>query len=130
MIAHRYMAAILSAVTVLLSALISIPTGMLTGAAVVQMIALGASTVNTYISPLLNFKWKGILKTGGAVVAAIVAILFPIVHDGGFPTNTQIALMVLAAVNVVLTQVGVDIRVDMGNLLPADPTVHTASLDN
>lgn len=130
MITQRYMAAILSAVAVILTAVVAIPTGMITGAAIVQLVALGAAAINTYLSPLLNIKWRGVLKTGGAIVAAIVAILYPIIHAGGIPNSTQIALMVLAAVNVMLTQVGVDIRTDAANVIPADTTPIHASLDN
>lgn len=130
MIVNRYMAAILSAVSVILTAVISIPAGMITGAAIVQLVALGASAINTYLSPLLNIKWRGVLKTGGAIIAAVISVLYPIIDAGGIPNSTQIALMVLAVVNVILVQVGVDIRLDTAAQIPADRTPIVASLDN
>lgn len=125
MILQRYAAAINSVVIVVLSALLAIPSGMLNWTSATQLVSIGLSGVLLYILPLLNVSWRGILKTGVAIVGAAVAAGFPIfqtVVDGQPFKPIYIALIVLAVAHALGTQVGVDIRTDTAATLPVDNT--------
>lgn len=118
MILQKYFAALLSFAIVVLTAFLAIPTGQINGAAIVQLISIGSAAVLTYWLPLVDIKWKGILKTGVAVIAAVISVVWPIVQAGGVPNSTQIALMVLAALNAAAVEMGVQVRLDSNAVTP------------
>lgn len=128
MILQKYFAALLSITIVVLSALLAIPSGRIDAGAAVQLVSVGVAAIVTYLSPLVNISWKGILKTGAAVIAALISILYPIAVMHGIPTGTQIALMVLAGLNALGVEMGVQIRTDASELLVNPPAPPAASI--
>lgn len=129
MILQKYFAALLSIAIVVLSALLAIPSGRIDAGAAVQLVSVGVAAIVTYLTPLVNISWKGILKTGAAVIAAIISILYPIAYMHGIPTGTQIALMVLAALNALGVEMGVQIRTDTSELLVNPPASSLSTHD-
>lgn len=124
MIVQKYVAALTSITIVVLSALIAIPSGQLNWTAGLQLAGIGVAAVVTYLSPLLNISWKGILKTGAAILAALFTAALPIVQtvQNGEPFKPiYIAIIVLAAVNALGVEVGVAIRTDTSAVIGADP---------
>lgn len=119
MILQKYFAALVSVVIVVLTAFLAIPTGQINGAAIVQLVSIGVAAIVTYYVPLVNIKWRGILKTGAAIIAAMVSIAYPIYVAHGVPNSTQIAMMVLAGLNALGVELGVAIRVDAAAVTPA-----------
>lgn len=123
MIFKKYFAALISVAIVVLTALLAVPTGEIQGAAIAQLVAIGAGAVATYFLPLVDISWRGVLKTGAAAIAAVVSILVPILEAHGIPNSTQVALMVLAVVNALGVEIGVNIRTDTSDLFVVqDPT--------
>lgn len=122
MILQKYFAALLSITIVVLTALLAIPSGQINGPAIVQLVAVGIAAIVTYLSPLVNIKWKGILKTGAAMIAAVISVLYPLLITHGAVTPIEIAMMVLAALNALGVEVGVQIRTDQSTLMPVDKT--------
>lgn len=119
MILQKYFAALLSVTIVVLTAFLAIPTGQIDGAAIVQLVSIGVAAIVTYWVPLVNIKWRGILKTGAAIVAAMISIAYPIYVAHGVPNSTQIAMMVLAGLNALGVELGVQIRIDSAAVTPA-----------
>jgi hypothetical protein len=114
MTTNRYLSAILSTAIVLLTALTSIPANSWTlgNPLVAAFVALAASTIISYLVPLSSGKWPGIWKTGIAILAAIFAAVWPLLTTGSFDWK----LIVLAALNALAQQLGVNVRID-------DPTL-------
>ena len=112
----KYATAILSLAVVILTALTAAASGPVTLTTILQLAVLALGGVITYIVPILDGRWKGGVKTGVAVVAALVSAVIPLV-GGGF-TWQAVFIVVLAGVQALATQLGVAIRVDA-----ARPTV-------
>lgn len=113
--AHTYATALLSLAVVLITALISIPN--FTTVTVIQFLILAAGAVAAYIVPLLKSgAWRGLVKTGMAILFAIGTAIVPLVgSDWSFHT---IGLIVLAGVNALAVQLGVAIRIDAEKAQP------------
>jgi len=125
MILQKYMAGINSLIIVVLSAVVAIPSGMLDFTSGAQIVAVALSGVMLYIFPLVNAKWKGVLKTGTALLGAAVATAFPlfqVVIEGGAWEPIYIVLIALAIAHALAVQLGVDVRVDTGSILAEDTT--------
>jgi len=109
MVLQKYAAALLSIAIVVLTAFVAIPQNDLTPTALAQLGILGLGSVVTYLVPLLDKAWAGALKTGAAVIAAILAAVIPFLTTGEI-TMAQIAIVILAGLNALAVEVGVQIR--------------------
>lgn len=118
---QKYATALLSLAVVLVTAVVAMPDYTLVS--ILQFVVLGAGAVVTYVVPLLEGGWRGGLKTGIAVLAAVITAAIPLI--GGVWNVQTIAVVVLAAVNALATQLGVNIRVD--STVPAPVTVNVAN---
>ena len=108
---QKYLAALLSIALVVVTAFVAIPADQITPTSVGQLAVLALGAVVTFLVPLLQGPWAAGLKTGSAVLAAIILAALPFFTQG-YITPTQIAIVVLAALNALAVQVGVDIRTD------------------
>jgi hypothetical protein len=110
MIINRYLSAILSAAIVILTAFVAIPPYAFTlgNPQVAAFVALAASTVISYLVPLVPGKWPGVLKTGVGILAAVFAAVWPLLAGGSIDWT----LVVLAVLNAVAQEIGVNVRVD------------------
>lgn len=111
MIINRYAAALLSIAIVLLTAFVAIPAEQLTPVAIAQLGILAAGAIVTFLVPLLEGAWAGALKTGAAVVAGVIAAALPFIAEGTI-TPAQVAVVILAALNALAVEVGVNMRQD------------------
>jgi hypothetical protein len=107
-VGQRFATAILSFVTVLAAPLAAAVVAPLTATAVWQLIAVGVGAVVTFIVPLIGSKWQGLFKTGFAILGAVAAALIPIVSSTWTAQSTLI--VVIAVVNILATELGVQIR--------------------
>jgi hypothetical protein len=82
---------------------------------ITQLVLLLATTGAAFVLKLVPGKWAGALKTGAAVVGAIVSALVAVVPDGHFTTATLI-LFLTAALKAVAVQFGVSIRTDAATI--------------
>lgn len=110
MVIRKYAVALLSIAVLILGALQVALAGGLTEQEAWQLAALVAGAGVTYWVPLVEAKWAGIWKTGFAIIAAVATTLIPI-GIGRFTAETWI-IPIIAAVNVLATEVGVNIRQD------------------
>lgn len=111
MIINKYLAALLSIGIVVLTAFVAIPEGERTPTTIGQLVILALGAIVTYLVPLLRGVWAGALKTGAAVVSALIAAGLPFWVDETI-SATQIAVVVLAALNALAVEVGVQVRKD------------------
>jgi hypothetical protein len=78
--------------------------------AVAQFVVLVLGAVVTYLVPLLGAKWQGAAKTGVAIVAAVISALLPFILPGGFDPSVSVPVIIVAVLNVISTELGVQIR--------------------
>lgn len=116
MIFQRYAAALLPGVGVLLTALqVMYGDNRFDETERGQLIVLVAGLVLTYVLPLLKkFKWASVLKTGASVLAAIGTLIIPTFFTG-FTGNTLL-IFLIALVNALATEIGVQMRTDAAAL--------------
>lgn len=108
---QKYFAALLSIALVIVTAFVAIPADQITPTSVGQLAVLALGAIVTFLVPLLQGPWAAGLKTGSAVLAAIILAALPFFTQG-YITPTQVGIVVLAALNALAVQVGVDIRKD------------------
>lgn len=104
---RKYLAALLSVAIVILTALAAVEVYTVDAIAQIAILALG--TITTYFVPLLNGRWAGILKTGAALLAALIAAAAPLVIAGTYSPQA-VLVVVLAGLNVLAVEVGVNVR--------------------
>lgn len=78
--------------------------------AIAQFVVLVLGAVITYLVPLVATKWRGAAKTGVSIVAAIISALIPFLLPGGFDPSVSVPVIVVAVLNVISTELGVQIR--------------------
>jgi hypothetical protein len=111
MLANRYAAAILSIAVIVLTAFLAIPEDQRDAPTLWQFTALAISSGTVYLLPLLDGKWAGLLKTGSAVVLAVIGALIPLLSTGTL-SATQWLVLLLAGLNALATEIGVKLRKD------------------
>lgn len=90
-----------------------------------QIALLLAGTGVVYWLPLVNSRWQGALKTGAAIVFAVVSALVAVAPDGHF-TKSNLILVVTAVVKAIATELGVQIRTDAAKVIDAGSTADPA----
>lgn len=111
MILNKYLTAILTLAITLLTAFLAIPEDQRTPETMWQLALLALGAVVTFIVPLLERRWAGLLKTGAAVAAGVIGALIPLLSTGTL-TGTQILVLILAGLNALAVEVGVQVRND------------------
>lgn len=114
---NKYLAAFLSIGITIVAALTS--TTAFSWPIVVQLAILTVTSISTYLLPVVPGRWSGALKTGTEVVGAILAAAAPFVLVGHI-TGAQIAVVILAALKALGTELGVAARV-AADVLPEQP---------
>jgi len=108
---QKYATAIFSLAVLVIGGLqVAVATGI-TPTAIAQLVVLALGGVITYVVPLVPGKWSGVLKTGIAILAAVIVLVIPYITAGHI-TLDQILLVVVGAINAAATQLGVNIRKD------------------
>ena len=76
-----------------------------------QFALLLIGAVVTFIAPLLpDAKWQGRLKTGAAILTAVLVALVPFASQGWSLSKDQIITVALAALAALAVELGVQIR--------------------
>lgn len=73
------------------------------------IVVVGA--VVTYLLRLVPLKWQGALKTGAAIVTAVLSAVLPFVLPGGFVPDVNLPVVFVAVLNAIAVELGVQIRV-------------------
>lgn len=108
---QKYATPILSFLLFLLGALRAADAAGFDRAAQIQLVVLFIGAVATFFVPLVRGPWAGAIKTGLAIIAALLVLAAPYIVQG-YISNSQLILFGLAAVNAVATQLGIVIRLD------------------
>lgn len=117
--AQKYASAIILFLSVAVTPLSALLVGPVTWTAVWQYVALLLAAVGSYLIPLLPKGWQGAGKTGIAIAGAVVAALIP-VWTGTWDRAT-ILVLVMAVVQAVGTELGVQIRTDQNTSTTINP---------
>jgi hypothetical protein len=125
-IVKKYLSALVSLLITLGGALVIIPSGHLDWQAGVQLGILGVTTLTTLWLKLLPVKWQSVLKTGSAIVLAILGGLTPLIL-GGVYDHTTIGIIVLSVLQVIAPELGTLVRTDDEVGAPPAVTVVNAS---
>lgn len=72
-----------------------------------QLIALTAGVIITFVVPIVDGRWAGLLKTGSAMVAAVATLIIPLLL--GFSWQALV-IVALAALSALATEIGVQVR--------------------
>lgn len=72
-----------------------------------QLIALTAGVLITFVVPIVDGRWAGLLKTGAAMVAAVATLIIPLIL--GFSWQALV-IVALAALSALATEIGVQVR--------------------
>lgn len=126
MLLNKYSAALLQIAIVVIGAY-SLLNPPITAAAAWGLVVLGAQAIVTYLVPLLSGAWAGGFKTGAALVIAVIGNLIPFLGQGFWLSGTQISILVLTALNVLASELGVNLRQDAG-LIDARTTNNVTAL--
>lgn len=111
MILQKYAAALLQVAIIAIGAFSVIPEAELSWVSLAQIAVLVAGAGITYIVPLVDGKWQGALKTGLSAGAALVTAAIPFMVNGSI-TPTQAAVVALAALNAIASEIGVAMRTE------------------
>jgi hypothetical protein len=106
----KYSSSLIQIAIVLVAALAQL-TGRVTLVDALQLLALGANALLVYLVPLFGTAMRSGWKTGVAVLGALVAAGVPFATTGHI-TGSQIAVVLLAGLQVLGAHVGVQIRND------------------
>lgn len=110
MVLNKYMVGLLQVLIISVTALQAAIADGLTLTEVWQLAGLVIGAIVSVFVPLSKGAWAGVLKVGGAVLGALIAAIVPFVTDGW--TASAAVIVVLAGLNALATQLGVNMRVD------------------
>lgn len=111
MIASKFLTALLQFAVLAVGAFVAIPENGWTLVVIFQFLALIIGAIVTLLVPLAPGRWPALLKTGFTVLLGVIAALLPLLVDGQFNYRTGIPILVLAALNVLSSELGVQVRV-------------------
>lgn len=117
----KYAPALIQIAIVLVGAFAQI-TGRITITDALQLIPLVANAFLVYLVPLFGAAMRSGWKTGVAVIGALATSAVPLVATGHI-TGAQIAIVLLAGLQVLGAHIGVQIRNDAGPALGTVPAV-------
>lgn len=120
MVLNKYLVALLQVLLLFVAALqAALTDGLITPTEYWQLAGLFVGAVVTYYARILDKGWAAGLKVMGAVLGALIAAVIPFLTSGWTPEAA--AIVALAVINALATQFGVDMRVDAGKEVLADP---------
>lgn len=109
MILSKFLVAFIQLAVLVVAALQAALIDGLTEVEVYQLAGLLVGGIVTYFAPLLQNGWAAALKVIGAVLGAVIAAIIPLL--AGEWTASSVLIVVLAGLNTLAVQIGVDVRV-------------------
>lgn len=106
----KYATALLSFLTVLSTPISAFMSGPFSWVAFWQFVSLVVGAVVAYLVPLADAAWQGWLKTGFAILGAVATAIIPLVTQHW--STASVVIVVMAVVNALVTELGVQIRTD------------------
>jgi hypothetical protein len=124
---NQWLAGLLTLAITLLTAIQVMPEDAWTDApSVLQFAALAISSILALVLKLGRGRWPGVFKTGAAVALALIGAAMPLVIQGWFLTPSQWLLLVIAGLNALAIELGVQVRQTSVKQAVADPNIPTA----
>lgn len=126
MVLNKYLAGLLTVLVVGLTAFQAAVVDGFTMTEGWQLAGLLVGVLVTIYVPILETKWAAGLKVAGAVLGAVIAAVVPFL-TGGWNTSA-VVIVILAAVNTLAVQLGVNVRIDSAREVIADPEQSNAAI--
>lgn len=120
MVINKYLAGLLTVAVVFITAFQAAVQEGITATEAWQLAGMFVGAVITTFVPITPGKWAASLKVIGAVIGAAIAAIIPFVTSGW--DASSITIVILAVVNTLAVQLGVNVRVDSARAVLADPT--------
>jgi hypothetical protein len=127
MVINKYLAGLLTVAVVFLTAF---QAALADGLSVVEAWQLAGLFVGAFVTtfvPILEKGWAAMLKVAGAVLGAAITAIVPLVMSEW--NASTITIVVLAVINALAVQLGVNVRVDSARSVIADPTKSMAAIE-
>ncbi|QNJ55972.1 membrane protein [Microbacterium phage Rasputia] len=119
MVINKYLAGLLTVLVVALTAFQAALSDGFTLTEGWQIAGLVVAAFVTVFVKLVDSNWAAMLKVSGSVLGAAIAAIVPFL-TGGWDASA-VTIVVLAVLNTLVTQLGVDIRLDSIKSVLEDP---------
>jgi glucan phosphoethanolaminetransferase (alkaline phosphatase superfamily) len=108
----KYAAALLPFAIIIVGALQTVIDDPTNWSVIVAFALLVLGTFVAYVLKLVPGKWQGRLKTGAQIVTVVLTAAVPFILPTGFDPEANITIIVVAILNAIATEFGVQIRKD------------------
>lgn len=112
MIFKRYGAGILATLIAVVTAFVAIPASVYTPEIIIGLAVVGLQAFGVFLLPLVDGPWRGALKTGSAVLLAVLYAVVSFLTGDHTLDPAQVGVVVLAALNALASELGVAVRTD------------------
>ncbi|QIN93849.1 membrane protein [Microbacterium phage Alakazam] len=119
MVINKYLAGLLTVAVLFITAFQAAVQDGITVTEAWQLAGMFVGAIVTTFVPITPGKWAASLKVLGAVIGAGIAAVIPFLTTGW--DASAITIVVLAVVNTLAVQLGVNVRVDSARAALADP---------
>jgi hypothetical protein len=126
MIINKYLAGLLTVAVVFLTAFQAALSEGISATEAWQLAGLFVGAFVTTFVPILESGWAAALKVAGAVIGAAITAIVPLVTSEW--NASTITIVVLAVINTLAVQLGVNVRVDSARQALADPGKSDAAI--
>ena len=110
---QKYAAALLPFLVLVVGASQTVLQDPLNWVSNVTFLILVFGAIVTYVVKLVpDVAWQGRVKTGVAIVTTILVAVLPFLIPSGFDPSATIPVLIIAILNALATELGVQIRVD------------------
>lgn len=80
--------------------------------AIVTFAILVLGAIISFIVPLAPTRWQGGVKTSVAIITTVLSAVLPFILPGGFDPSVNVPIIIVAVLNALATEFGVQIRRD------------------
>lgn len=124
---NQWLVGLLTLAITLLTAINAMPAAAWEDpASVLQFAALALSSALAIALKLGKGRWPGVFKTGVAILLAVIGAAIPLLTQGWYLTPAQIIVLVVAGLNALAIELGVQVRVASGKQATVDPALPNA----
>lgn len=126
MVINKYLAGLLTVAVVFLTAFQAALADGLSTTEAWQLAGLFVGAFVTTFVPILEKGWAAALKVVGAVIGAAITAIVPLITSEW--NASTITIVVLAVINTLAVQLGVNVRIDSAREALADPAKSDAAI--
>lgn len=109
----RYLASLLPVAIIVIGGLQFVLDNPGNWIVITQFALLIVGTATAYLVKLVpDSRWQGRAKTGAQLITVVLTALVPFLLPGGFDPSVSVTLIVVAVLNAIATEFGVQVRND------------------